>query len=208
MTYLYTCLDTQQVFKVIRGLQGIFKVFMGFHFTVWFTGVMTNELLTDIIYSWSWRLRKRKKGLKNILLRNLLHKFVLVLFWGRLSMQVVFIWELCTLWFGPLKFKEDQINYYDYISFKLYIVGLGKNVWTAPYLYWVWNGRTPRKPRKRGRGRNLSVDSRNIHYFGNALPVQRVKLPFFKILFPDFHCYNLKMTATAGQPWLPFHFQF
>ena len=53
MTYLYTCLDTQQVFKVIRGLQGIFKVFMGFHFTVWFTGVMTNELLTDIIYSWS-----------------------------------------------------------------------------------------------------------------------------------------------------------
>ena len=108
----------------------------------------------------------------------------------------------------PSNFKEDQINYYDYISFKLYIVGLGKNVWTAPYLYWVWNGRTQRKPRKRGRGRNLSVDSRNIHYFGNALPVQRVKLPFFKILFPDFHCYNLKMTATAGQPWLPFHFQF
>jgi hypothetical protein len=123
-------------------------------------------LLTDIIYSCSWRLRKRKKGLKNILLRNLLHKFVLGLFWGHLSMQVVFIWELCTLWFGPLKFKEDQINYYYYISFKLYIVGLGKNVWTAPYLYFVWNGRTLRKPRKRGRGRNLSVDSRNILYFG------------------------------------------
>ena len=54
-THMFTPTKGFQAFS--RSLK-VFKVFMGFHFTVWFTGLMTKELLPDITYIWSWNLRK------------------------------------------------------------------------------------------------------------------------------------------------------
>ena len=72
----------------------------------------------------------------------------------------------------------------------------------------IGNGRSRRKPRKRGRGRNLSVDSRNIHYFSNALPVQRVKLPFLKSCFLTFIAIILKWWPLLASHGFPFTLSF